>query len=150
MNAQNVAHAIVVLLPVSAAAQILQTPGSEVFLMECYPHRHTSTQSHPWIDPYGYWHNNPAYFPSWDAFLGIVYKNQSSLDATEVDFGLVARGSLIAVAKDVGRFSPGVTIDHEFVVSREIFPLNAVPYCTVLRVRYADGSAWRNPTPPQP
>ncbi len=150
MNLAKAALAIAVLVPVPAGAQIVQTPGSKILVMECNPHRHAASQSHPWIDPYGYWHNNPAYFPSWDAFLAIVYKNQSSLVATEVDFGLVARGSLVAVTKDVGKFSPDVTIDHEFVVSREVFPLDGVPYCAVLRVKYSDGSTWQNPIPPLP
>jgi len=57
----------------------------------------------------------------------------------------------VAVAKDVGKFSPGVTIDHEFAISREVFPLGTqFPYCAVLYVRYADGTAWRNPSPPEP
>ena len=136
------------LLPGVASGQTLQTRGSKILVMECNPHRHTAAEAHPWIDPYGYWHYSPTYFPSWDAFLTISYKNKAELVAKEIDFGLVAGGSLIAVTKDVGKFSPGVTIDHEFVVSREIFPLRSIPYCAVLRVKYADGSVWENPTPP--
>jgi hypothetical protein len=90
-------------------------------------------------------------FPSWDAFLGVSYTNQASIAATEVDFGLVARGTLVAVAKDVGSFAPDAQINHEFVVSREIFPLHtAAPYCAVLRVKYADGSVWHNAHAPEP
>jgi hypothetical protein len=150
MVAQRIALAVALLGPASASAQMLQTPGSKILVMECNPHRHTAAQSHPWIDPYGYRHRNLTYFPSWDAFLAITYKNQASLPATEIDFGLVVRGSLVAVAKDVGKFSQGVTVDHEFVVSSEVFPLESAPHCSVLRVKYADGSAWLNPIPPQP
>jgi len=75
--------------------------------------------------------------------------NQSKLAATEVDFGLVVRQSLVATATDKGTFSTGAKIQHEFVISREVFPIGATfPYCAVLRVKYADGSEWRNPAPP--
>lgn len=71
--------------------------------------------------------------------------------ASEIDFGLVSRGSLIALAKDLGTFSRGAQIDHEFSVDPEIFPIGtAFPYCAVMRVKYADGTQWRNPDPPQP
>ncbi|HTU80905.1 MAG TPA: hypothetical protein VMF61_02185 [Candidatus Acidoferrales bacterium] len=128
-----------------------QTPGSQIVVLGCGAHRHAPAEYHPWIDPYGYWHYGAAYFPYWDGFLDVSYKNEAGNIATEVDWGLVARGSLVAVAKDVGRFSPGVTIDHEFVVSREVFPTGTeFPYCAVLRVRYADGTSWENPSPPEP
>jgi hypothetical protein len=141
----------VALLAVSNAPYQRQTPGSQILVLGCAPHRHTAAAYHPWIDPYGYWHYGAAYFPYWDAFLGVSYKNEAAAVATEVDFGLVARGSLIAVAKDVGKFSSGVTINHEFVISREVFPIGTqFPYCAVLRVRYADGTVWQNPSPPEP
>jgi hypothetical protein len=127
-----------------------QTPGSKIFVTECNPHRHNPTQAHPWTDPYGVSHTQ-GNFPSWDAFLTISYQNQSPVTATEVAFGLVNRGSLVAVAKDIGEFSTDVSIDHEFVVSSEIFPLgNNPPYCVVLWVKYVDGSVWVNPHPPEP
>lgn len=150
MRRLTIALVAVLLVQVGASAQELQTRGSQILVTECNPHRHTVAQAHPWIDPYGNWHYGPSAFPSWDAFLKIAYKNQAASEATEVDFGLVASGSLIALAKDVGKFSPGVEIDHEFVVSSEIFPLGSMPYCAVLRVTYADGAVWENPTPPQP
>jgi hypothetical protein len=126
-----------------------QTPGSNIVVADCDPHRHTAAQAHPWIDPYGVWQYPPYTFPSWDAFLGITYKNEAAVAATEVDFGLVSRGNLVAVAKDVGRFSTGASVDHEFVISREILPVER-EYCAVLQVKYADGSTWKNPAPPEP
>jgi hypothetical protein len=134
-----------------ALAQERQTPGSRIQVEVCHPHRHTAAEAHPWIDPFGVWHYGRVDFPWWDGFLQVTYRNQAGVAASEVDFGLVARGSLVAVAKDVGTFSPGVRIDHEFVISREVFPLGTeFPYCAVLRVRYSDGSVWTNPNPPQP
>lgn len=150
MRVRTIALAGIFLTPGPALAQMLQTHGSNILVMECNPHLHTAAEVHPWIDPYGNWHHSPTYFPSWDAFLAITFKNEADRAATEIDFGLVSGGSLIAVAKDVGRFSPGAKIDHEFVVSREIFPLAATPNCAVLRVKYADGSIWQNPIPPEP
>ena len=144
------ASILALLVPCAASAQAIQTPGSNVLLVECNPHQHSAGQAHPWIDPYGYWHRNLGQFPYREAFLAITFENKGPLIAAEIDFGLVARGSLIAVAKDVGKFPPGVTIDHEFVVSPEVLPLDSVPYCAVLRVKYADGSVWRNPLPLEP
>jgi hypothetical protein len=131
----------------AASAQSFQTPGSKIAVSGCAPHQHTVGQSHPWIDPYGHWHYDPARFPYWDAFLSISYENKAAVVATEVEFGLLVGGSLVAVVTDVGKFSPDVRIDHEFVVSREIFPLAGEPFCSVLRVKYADGSTWQSEAP---
>lgn len=146
---------VLLALPLAASAQTApqmpQTPGSNVLVTECDAHQHTVAQAHPWIDPYGYWHYGLSDFPYYDGFLAISYENRAPLAASEIDFGLVARGSLVAVAKDVGTFAPGAAIDHEFVVGGSIFPLGtALPYCAVMRVKYADGSEWINPTPPEP
>ena len=125
-----------------------QTPGSNITVLTCYPHVHAVGVTHPWIDPYGV-HQGPNRFPSDEGFVAIDYRNDSKTAATEVDFGLVVRDSLVATAKDIGKFSTAVKIQHEFVVSREIFPIGtSSPYCAVLRVKYADGSEWRNPRPP--
>lgn len=141
---------VLLLPPIPASAQdVRQTPGSQIAVTHCYPHRHRAgTPGHPWIDPYGIYHG-AANFPYTVGFLAIDYVNQAPKAASEIDFGLVARGTLIAVTKDVGTFTPGATIAHEFSVDPEIFPIGtALPYCAVLRVKYADGSEWRNPNPP--
>lgn len=145
--------ALLVVLPCAAAAQepLQQTRGSHIEVTWCHPHIHTAVERHPWIDVWGRWHPGP-YFPYWDAFLGISYRNTASVAAKEVDFGLVARGYLVAVARDVGTFSPGVLIaDHEFSIARDVYPLGTeFPYCAVLRVKYTDGTEWQNPNPPMP
>lgn len=134
-----------------AAQALRQTPGSQITVYQCNPHQHTAGTSHPWIDPYGMRHpGNVHTFPYTEGFLGITYANTAAKAAKEIVFGLVSRGSLIAVANDLGTFSPGVKIDHEFDVSPEIFPIGtSFPYCAVLRVKYADGTEWYNPQPPQ-
>ena len=144
----------IVVVPAAALAVTVtppqgQTPGSNIAVTECYPHTHSAGQSHAWIDPYGVWQYPPKTFPSWDAFLGISYRNEAAAAATEVDFGLVSRGELVAVARDVGKFATGIPIDHEFAIDREVVPV-VHPYCAVLQVKYADGSAWKNPNPPEP
>jgi hypothetical protein len=125
-----------------------QTPGANIMVMTCNPHRHSPGEAHPWIDPYGS-HRVANAFPYDEGFLAIDYKNDAKMAATEIDFGLVVRDSLIATAKDTGTFSPGIKIQHEFVISREVFPIGTTfPYCAVLRVKYRDGSEWHNPNPP--
>lgn len=95
-------------------------------MLDCSAHIHAAEQGHPWIDPYGVWHYTfgVTTFPAFDAFLAIAYQNQAPIAAK---------------------------IDHEFIQSREIFPTGTpAPFCAVLRVKYADGSVWTNPSPPQP
>jgi hypothetical protein len=118
---------------------------------QCNPHQHEpGSGGHVWVDPYGR-HHGIRNFPYTAGFLGVTYTNNAKKAAREVDFGLVSRGSLIAVAKDVGTFTPDVRINHEFSVDPEIFPIGtALPYCAVIRVKYADGTEWRNPNPPLP
>jgi hypothetical protein len=142
----------VLLAAVPAAAQELrQTPGSHITVDQCNAHRHAGgSPGHAWIDPYGRYHGM-GNFPYYVGFLAIEYVNEARKPAKEVDFGLVSRGSLIALAKDVGTFSSGARIAHEFSIDPEAFPIGtAFPYCAVMRVKYADGTEWRNPNPPQP
>lgn len=144
-----VAAALLSCMP-AAGQSLRQTPGSRIMVRQCSPHRHRAGTSHPWIDPYGIYHG-PANFPYTEGFLAISYTNDAPKTAKEIDFGLVSRGSLIAVTKDAGTFTTGARIDHEFSVDPEIFPIGtAFPYCAVLRVEYADGSVWQNPNPPAP
>lgn len=134
----------------AAAQDMRQTPGSHVTVTQCSPHQHrVGTAAHPWIDPYGVYHD-VGNFPYTVGFLAITYTNDAPSAAKEIDFGLVSRGSLIALAKDVGSFSSGAKIDHEFSLDPEVFPIGtALPYCAVLRVKYADGTEWRNPNMPE-
>jgi hypothetical protein len=144
-----VSVALTALANSSASAQIRQTAGSKITVAECSAHQHPAGYpGHPWIDPYGGYHG-VTNFPYTVGFLAIAYTNHATVAAKEVDFGLISRGSLIATAKDVGTFTPGVEIRHEFSVDPEIFPIGtALPYCAVLRITYADGTEWRNPNPP--
>lgn len=135
----------------AAAQEPRQTPGSNIAVEQCNAHRHSAgSPGHAWIDPYGRYHGL-GNFPYSVGFLAIEYMNTAHKAAREIDFGLVSRGSLIALAKDVGTFSSGTRITHEFSLDPEVFPIGtAFPYCAVMRVKYADGTEWHNPSPPEP
>jgi hypothetical protein len=78
--------------------------------------------------------------------LGITYTNASDKAMRQIEFGLVANGNLVAEVKDVGTFSPGVQIKHEFGLNPNVFPLQtALARCVPLKVTFDDGTKWRNP-----
>jgi len=97
-----------------------------------------------WADVYGqrYYQVPLRSNPS----LGIDYVNQTQIVIKEIEFGLVAKGSLVAEVRDVGTFSPGVEIRHEFGISPNVFPLGTgLAQCVPLRIRFEDGTTWENP-----
>jgi len=129
-----------------------QTPGANVHVTHCYLHTHSASARHPWVDAYGVTHQVTD-FPSDQAFLAITYINTLAKPATTIEFGLVSRGELVAVARDRGVFAHNVPVAHEFVILRLLYPRTLAGaarreiYCAVLNVTYADGSSWRNPNP---
>lgn len=97
-----------------------------------------------WYDVYGVRYTQPVL--SGSAHLGIDYINNTSKPMSSIEFGLLARGALVAEVRDVGTFSPGAEIKHEFGISTNVFPLGTgLPVCVPLRITFADGSKWRNP-----
>jgi hypothetical protein len=97
-----------------------------------------------WYDVYGYYYYQPPFVSN--PTLAIEYVNVSSQTAKVIEFGLVAHRELIAEVRDVGTFSPSVTIKHEFGLSPNVFPLGtALVRCVPLYVRFEDGTRWRNP-----
>ncbi len=81
--------------------------------------------------------------------LSIDYVNVSTQPVTSIEFGLIARGQLVAEVRDVGTFTPGAEIKHQFGLSPNVFPLSTgLARCVALRVKYEDGSIWRNPRLP--
>lgn len=97
-----------------------------------------------WYDVYGYRFleppiaNNPT--------LSIDYFNVSPKVAKEVEFGLIARGHLVAEVRDVGTFSPNAEIKHTFGLNPNVFPIGtALPACVPLRVSFVDDTKWINP-----
>lgn len=134
-----------------ASVPLPQTPGSNIHVTECNVHRHPAGVKHPWVDPYGVLHQ-VGYFPGDQGFLAIAYRNTAAKPVTSVDFGLVSRGELVAVAHDEGNIGTNAVTAHEFVILRLLVARNLRPdeflYCAVLGVTYADGTSWRNPKPP--
>jgi hypothetical protein len=98
-----------------------------------------------WPSVYGYNYYEPPLRTS-DPTLAIDYTNDTSQVMKQIEFGLVANGNLVAEVKDVGTFSPGVEIKHEFGLSRNVFPIRtALSRCVPLTIVYADGTKWKNP-----
>lgn len=136
------------LLAVPAFA-VQHTPGSHVAVQTCMPHKGKHMHTQTFFGPYGRPYTRTVAGRA--STLEIDYKNMASQAAKEIDFGLVARKSLVAQVKDSGTFSPNILIQHEFDIPHSVFPLGtALPQCAILKVVYADGSVWTNPNPPTP
>ncbi len=76
---------------------------------------------------YNYWDNGSIYYnPTIFApkpVLDIAFVNQSDRPITSVEFGLYAGDKLLTRVRDAGRFSPGVTIEHQLRLPGNVFPL---------------------------
>jgi len=88
--------------------------------------------------------------------MGITFVNESNRVATLVNFDVDDNGNRFVI-RDVGTFSPGVTIAHQYANGRGqsyILPAFITPHvrCHVASVTFADGSIWRRgqPAPPPP
>ena len=100
-----------------------------------------------WTDIYGY--RYPQARLSKSALLAIDYFNRSAVPIRSIEFGLVANGRLVAEVRDVGTFSPGAEIKHEFGLNPNVFPIETgLPRCVALRVAFQDGTKWKNPRLP--
>ena len=144
-------------LPYTAAAQTASpVPGLPIKVNACNPH--APTESVPgyvpayypygglyyWNDVYGYRYTQPPIVS--DPILSIHYKNVAPVTAKSIEFGLIARGELVAEVKDVGTFSPNTEIKHKFGLSPNVWPLQtALVKCIPLRVTFENGTTWRNP-----
>ena len=105
------------------------------------------TTRYDWVDPYRRTYYQPPVTPT--GTLYIDYVNATQNEITSIDFGLVARGHLVAEVRDAGKFSPGVEIKHSFGISPNVFPLGtSLPACVPLRITYASGTQWLNPRLP--
>ncbi len=102
-----------------------------------------------WGDAYGYGFYQPP-VTSANPTLNIDFTNVTHKVMTTVEWGLVANGRLVAEARDVGTFSPGAEIKHQYGLSPNVFPLQTgLPRCIALRVKFADGTIVRNPNLPR-
>jgi hypothetical protein len=155
---------VAVLLVTLTAAVSAATSRSPVQVNRCEPRNRITTTSgyvpgyypyggrYYWRDVYGRNYYQPP-FPSTtheSPTLSIDFVNSTSKSMKTIDFGLVARGALVAEVRDVGEFSPGTKIKHEFGLDPNVFPLGTgLPQCVPLRIEFADGSSWQNPHLPK-
>ncbi|HTX60080.1 MAG TPA: hypothetical protein VMH02_10445 [Verrucomicrobiae bacterium] len=78
--------------------------------------------------------------------LAIDYTNATGIVMKQIEFGLIARGELVAEVRDVGTFSPGAEIKHEFGLNPNVFPLHTgLAQCVPLKITFDDGTKWINP-----
>jgi hypothetical protein len=145
-------------LAVSAVIPAMALPRAPrpVNVTTCLPSRNVVTTG-GWVP--GYYPRGPYYYPSVYGYryyqprmrtsnptLSIDYTNATANPMKEIEFGLVANGNLVAEVKDVGTFSPGVEIKHQFGLSPNVFPLQTgLARCVPLKIVYEDGTTWKNP-----
>lgn len=140
INALRAAAAAASLCAMGAISAMPQTPGSNVVVSQCDPQPYNNiVESNFTATPYKSGHR---------AILAMEYRNQAPTAATAVVFGLVSGGKLVGVGEDDGTFSRGAVVAHQVMLGQTVFPLRAPAHCVVLRVRYANGTAWYNPDPP--
>jgi hypothetical protein len=71
----------------------------------------------------------------------IAFSNASSVAATEVVFAIESNGALLERLDDIGSFTTGVTIVHNFPYN----DLAGNPSVAVAKAVFADGTVWYNP-----
>lgn len=108
-----------------------------------------------WRDPYGYrYHQFPSSVNTTvhttNPSLNISYVNVTPETLKEIEFGLIARGELIAEVRDVGTFSQGAEIKHRFGLDPNVFPTGTGrPQCIALRATSESGKVWTSPHLPK-
>lgn len=123
----------------TANAAITQTPGSRVLITKCDPRAYNNATNETF--------RATPYKTGLRTTLTVDYQNDAPNAATAVVFGLVSNGKLVGVGQDNGTFSPEAAISHELILNQELAP-DTQPQCVVLRVKYANGTAWFNPSAP--
>lgn len=168
MSMPNRLRTIAGLLCVAAFAITLGTAsavttGSPVKVSKCeplegtvsapagfYPGYYPAAGPYYWRDVYGYRYSQFAAPTVSQPTLSIDYVNHTEHPIHTIEFGLVARGSLIAEVRDVGTFSQGVEIKHSFGLNPNVFPIGTgLPQCVPLRVTWHNGHTWVNPHLPR-
>jgi hypothetical protein len=81
--------------------------------------------------------------------LELNYVNVATQAATKIKFFVDYRGQRNLVV-DTGTFSPGVKISHQFNdFSGMVWEGPTPDHCRAVWVKFADGSLWQAPPPPQ-
>ncbi|HEX5274143.1 MAG TPA: hypothetical protein VFW34_02605 [Candidatus Rubrimentiphilum sp.] len=92
------------------------------------------------IDSFG-----PSMMPDHPA-LAVDYINQTTSVIRSIEFGLMARGRLIAEVRDVGMFSPATEISHDFRLPNLWIASGLT--CVPLSVTFSNGTIWNSPGHP--
>jgi hypothetical protein len=143
--------------PALSPAYAVTTPHP-VKVSTCNPQRNQYMAGGftPAYYPYGigpYWGWPSVYGPTYYSYpvrgnptLSIDYMNATSTVMKQIEFGLIVHGNLVAEVKDVGTFSPGAEIKHEFGISENVFPIQtSYAQCVPLKITFEDGTHWKNP-----
>jgi hypothetical protein len=143
--------------PATAQPSMAIVPAASTLISvsQCHPQRSSGVYGgfgpayypyapYYWTDPYGFQYRQFPVEPT-SGTLSIDYTNISTKVMKTIDFGLVARGELVAEVRDVGTFSPHAEIKHQFGLDPNVFPLRtALTQCVPLRIIFADGTTWKN------
>src|SRR5579883_2636673 len=89
--------------------------------------------------------------PSTSAGMRIEFTNESNKTATLVNFDVNSNGEHFVI-RDVGTFSPGVSINHSYSNGKGqafVLPAFIAPHvtCRVASVRFSDRTVWPPPAP---
>lgn len=125
-------------------ANIKQTSTYGAYSRGYYP----ASGRYYWIDPYGrrYYQYPVRSTTTSNPELAIDFVNTGSKPIKVIDFGLVAKGYVVAEVRDVGTFDTGAEIKHRFGLNQNVFPLGTgMAQCLPLRATFADGTVWTSP-----
>jgi len=85
--------------------------------------------------------------------LMIKFTNESDREIILARFAVDIAGKDVSI-RDVGKFSPGITVDHKFKDYagniQFVFSRQPQPTCAVTFVKYADGTIWGQAVEPAP
>jgi hypothetical protein len=130
------------LLPAAGGAQ---TPSPPVTIDTCAPIIPPPQHVFPWESPPPSFMGVPI--ASTSTGMHIAFVNEASQPATLVTFAVNDNGNQFVI-RDVGTFSPGISIDHTYSNGKGqsyLLPSFITPHvrCRVQSVKFADGSVWR-------
>ncbi|MGC8484158.1 MAG: hypothetical protein ACP5O6_00780 [Candidatus Baltobacteraceae bacterium] len=155
MKNASASLAIALFLASATTTAMATTIKNPIRISECRPQAVGSAMwaysdgffpSYPyyWSDSFGGMFYQPPIRNS--PLLSIAYVNQTHRVMKNIEFGLLARGRLVAKVRDLGTFTPGALIRHQFGLSRNVLPLGtSFTKCVPLRIAFQNGTTWKNP-----
>lgn len=142
--------AIALVLPANIAVDAQPSAPGPVTINMCEPIlRSPSPQESPSSNPLA-----GLLQPSTSAGMRIEFTNESNKTATLVNFDVNSNGQHFVI-RDVGTFSPGVSINHSYRNGKGqafVLPAFIAPHvsCRVASVRFTDRSVWPPEAVPAP